>query len=281
MQRDINRLRRWCIRRKLDKWDVTEICAHARIPRATFYVWWNKYMQNGWKGLEPKSRRPRTIHRTPTETVNEVIRLRGRYGWGPNKIEGHLKRHSNITGIGHNTIYRIICIAGLNNQIDKPRKQWGNRRFARNKPNELWQCDWKLTVDDEWMITYLDDHSRFVIGSEIYHNPTATNTIALLKQCLDLYGKPIQILTDRGTQFTPARGDISSFTGYCIQRGIEHIKASKRRPSTIGKVEAWHKAYEYEKMISHKEFVKYWNYNRPHQGIGYLYPAELYFHRTV
>jgi hypothetical protein len=23
--------------------------------------------------------------------------------------------------------------------------------------------------------------------------------------------------------------------------------------------------------------VNYWNYERPHQGIGYLYPADVYF----
>jgi hypothetical protein len=28
---------------------------------------------------------------------------------------------------------------------------------------------------------------------------------------------------------------------------------------------------------SHQEFIKYWNYERQHQGIGYLYPADIYF----
>ncbi|MCJ7505909.1 hypothetical protein MUP05_05505, partial [Candidatus Bathyarchaeota archaeon] len=57
------------------------------------------------------------------------------------------------------------------------------------------------------------------------------------------------------------------------------IMASIRRPSTIGKIEAFHKAYVQEAWMfnSHQGFVHYWNYERPHQGIRYLYPADIYF----
>jgi hypothetical protein len=55
--------------------------------------------------------------------------------------------------------------------------------------------------------------------------------------------------------------------------------ASIRRPSTIGKIEAFHKAHDNEAWMfsSHREFIEYWNYQRPHQGIGCLYPADTYF----
>jgi len=45
------------------------------------------------------------------------------------------------------------------------------------------------------------------------------------------------------------------------------------------KIEAFHKAYESEAWMfkTHQEFINYWNYQRPHQGIGYLYPADIYF----
>ena len=92
------------------------------------------------------------------------------------------------------------------------------------------------------------------------------------------YGKPEQILTDRGSQFYPARGGQSAFTEFCSGKGIEHIVASVRRPS-IGKIEAFHEAYFCESWMfpTHESFVNYRNYERPHQGIGYLYPADLYF----
>ncbi len=173
--------------------------------------------------------------------------------------------------------------AGLNSPIEAPRKIWGKRRFQRPYSNNLWQSDFKMTHNDEWMISYLDDHSRFVPGSQIHHNPTGEHAINLLKECIHCYGKPDQILTDQGTQFHPARGELSDFTEFCSGNDIEHIMASIRRPSTIGKIEAFHKAYTYEAWMfkTHQEFIQYWNYERPHQGIRYLYPAEVYFHNLT
>jgi transposase InsO family protein len=137
----------------------------------------------------------------------------------------------------------------LNNPITSPRRIWGKRRFEREHSNSLWQGDFKMTVEDEWMISYLDDHSRFVPGSEIHHNPTARHAIKLLEEFMRQYGKPDQILTDRGTQFYPARGGRSEFTEFCSGNGIEHIVASVRRPSTIGKIEAFHNAYVCESWM--------------------------------
>ena len=167
----------------------------------------------------------------------------------------------------------------MNHPVDAPRRVWGKRRFQRPYSNELWQGDFKMTEEDEWMISFLDDHSRFVPGSEINHNQTGKDTIHLLEDCIRQYGKPDQILTDQGTQFHPTRGDLSAFTEFCTGNGIGHIMASVRRPSTIGKIEAFHKAYDNEAWMfkTHREFIEYWNYQRPHQGIGYLYRADIYF----
>jgi putative transposase len=217
--------------------------------------------------------------------VKLILELRRSKHWGPNKIEGYLRNYrvqDGITPVSHRTIHRILVEAGLNNPIPVPRRIWGKRRFEREHSNSLWQADYKLTDEDEWMISYLDDHSRFIAGSRIHHNPTAEHAIKLLEESVKRYGKPDQILTDRGTQFYPARGGGSEFTEFCSGNGIEHIVASVRRPSTIGKIEAFHKAYVCESWMfpTHEGFVSYWNYERPHQGIGYLYPADVYFRDT-
>jgi len=92
----------------------------------------------------------------------------------------------------------------------------------------------------------LDDYSRLVLGSRIHHNPTAKHAIRLLETSIAKYGKPDQILTDRGTQFYPTRGETSEFTEFCSGKDIAHIVASVRRPPTVGKIGAFHKAYTYE-----------------------------------
>jgi len=270
--------RRWIIHRRLEGWKVQDIATALRTNEKTIDRWCSVYRKNGWAGLAVKSHKPHTIHRTPQQTVGLVLQLRRTRNWGPCRIEGYLRNY-HATSISHTTIHKILNQAGLNNPIPQPRKVWGKRRFQRDHSNSLWQADFKLTEHDEWMISYLDDHSRFIPGSRIHHNPTAEHAIKLLEESVKRYGKPDQVLTDRGSQFYPARGGISEFTEFCTGNGIEHIVTSVRRPSTIGKVEAFHKAYVYEAWIypTHKAFVNYWNYERPHQGIGYLYPADLYF----
>jgi len=276
------RRRRWIINRKLQGWRSTEIATALRIDERTVYRWWRVYKKHGWAGLQVKSRAPHRYHKTPPSTVSLILELRRSKHWGPNKIEGYLRNYKvqGITPVSHRTIHRILVEAGLNNPISAPRRVWGRRRFQRSRSNELWQADFKLTEDDEWMISYLDDHSRFIPGSTIHHNPTAEHAIKLLEESVKRYGKPDQILTDRGSQFYPARGGRSEFTEFCSGNGIEHIVASVRRPSTIGKIEAFHKAYVCEGWMfpSHQEFIRYWNYERPHQGIRYFYPADVYFH---
>lgn len=248
MDRELKR-RRWIIHKKLQGWKEKDIARHLGISTRTVRRWWRTYQEGGWMGLEPLSRRPHTIHRKDEKAVTQAIELRKRYGWGPGKIAAYLRRMG--IDIAHGTVYKYLCEAGLNNPLDKPRRTWGKKRFQRKRPNSLWQADFKLAEDDYWMITYLDDHSRFVLGSEKFYDPTADNALWLLEECVDRHGRPGQILTDRGTQFYPARkkakGEtLSRFTRHLQGLGIEHIVASKRRPTTIGKVEAFHKAYVFE-----------------------------------
>lgn len=276
MERDWNRLKRWIIRRKLEGQSVAVICAHAQTSRTMFYRWWNRYQTEGWNGLEGRPRgRPKGSGIGSVAREN-VVRLRKRYGWGPSKIAGCL-RHRGVI-IDHHKVYRVICEAGLNHPISEPRKTWGKRRFARRHPNSLWQADFKLCSDDWWMISFQDDHSRFITGSEKVWDPTGENAIQLLKRSVKRFGTPTQLLTDQGTQFTPARGGTSKFTRRCGSLGIEHITASKRRPTTIGKIEAFHKAYESEAHLfnKHWSFIRYYNYTRPHQELNYLTPATVY-----
>lgn len=277
MERDWNRLKRWIIRKRLQGWSVTKICAWAQISRDMFYRWWNRYQAEGWSGLEGRHRGRLKGPKIDDELRRKIVKLRKRYEWGPNKIAGCL-RHKGFK-VDHNIAYRVICEEGLNNPIDKPRKTWGKQRFERVHSNSLWQADFKLCEDDWWMISFQDDHSRFITGSKKVWNPTGENAILLFGKAVGRFGVPAQLLTDQGPQFKPARGGVSKFTELCESLGITHIKASKRRPTTIGKIEAFHKAYVNEAHFfkKHWTFIRYYNYTRPHEALNYLTPATVYF----
>jgi len=97
----------------------------------------------------------------------------------------------------------------------------GKKRFEREHSNSLWQADFKLTDDDRWIITSLDDHSRFVVGCKINLDATAENTIKLLEKAINKYGNPKQIITDQGTQFVNEKGGVTTFTQFCLDNGIK------------------------------------------------------------
>jgi transposase InsO family protein len=103
-------------------------------------------------------------------------------------------------------------------------------------PNSLWQCDLKL-VDARWLIGILDDHSRFVTGSEIFNEGTAENVIWLFDRAVHEFSKPKEILTDHGSQFWSVRKGESTFDTYCQQHGIKHILGGIGKPTTQGKIE--------------------------------------------
>jgi putative transposase len=281
LERDSDKLRRWIIRRRLEGQLVTSICTQARISRKMFYYWWSRYQAQGWEGLHEKPKGRPCGPELEVSLKEKIIKLRKRYEWGPNKIAGYLGHRG--FAVDHHKVYSVICEAGLNHPITQPRKTWGTKRFQREHCNSLWQADFKLCSDDWWMISYQDDRSRFITGSVKVWNPTGENAILLLGRAVRRYGVPKQILTDQGTQFKPARGGTSEFDRRCSELGIEHITASVRRPTTIGKIEAFHKAYEAESHLfkEHWSFIRYYNYTRPHEALNYLTPAEIYLEQKV
>ena len=143
--------------------------------------------------------------------------------------------------------------------------------------NSLWQCDLKR-VDTEWLITILDDHSRYVTGSQIFNEGTAENVIWLLDQAVHEYAKPREILTDHGSQFWSVRKGESSFDAYCAQQNIKHILGGIGKPTTQGKIERWFRTYDQEhaRFTLHRRFIEYYNYERPHMALNYKTPAEVY-----
>jgi transposase InsO family protein len=281
LERDWEKLRKWLIRRRLEGMAVSSICTQAKVSRKVFYFWWNRYQAQGWSGLQEKPRGRPSGPGIDDFLKEKVIKLRARYEWGSKKIAGSLRLKG--FNIDNNQAYKIICEAGLNHPITSPRKTWGTKRFQREHNNSLWQADFKLCSDDYWMISYQDDHSRFITGSVKIWSPTGQNAMLLLDRAVKRYGAPEQILTDQGTQFKPARGETSMFDIHCHELGIEHITASVRRPTTCGKIEAFHKAYEMESHLfkEHWSFIRYYNYTRPHEGINYLTPAEIYLKNEV
>lgn len=277
MERDFKRLRRWCVKKRLSGWRVSDICSHARIPRRTFYNWLKAYQKDGLKGLEIKSRVPKLIHRTSQEIIDEVLSVRREHGWCAEMIEAYLK--SKNINVSHATIYKALKVNGLINP-HKPRKQQTFIRWERKHPNSLWQTDYTI-YKRKYITAFIDDHSRFCTAGSIFTEATTNNSIKLLSKAINNYGKPRQILTDHGTQYYAVKEGVSEFDKYCNSQSIQHILSGIGRPTTQGKIERFFQTMK--KLLIRipdiQEAVQYYNYTKPHTSLKYKTPAEVYFRK--
>ena len=81
----------------------------------------------------------------------------------------------------------------------------------------------------------------------------------------------------------------SAFTRECEKRGIKQVVASPRRPQTLGKIERfwgtlWRECAQAAIFLDLEDarkriglFIDHYNFQRPHQGIDGLAPADRFF----
>jgi putative transposase len=176
--------------------------------------------------------------------------------------------------IGHNRIHRILKDEGL--VKDEPHKQRRRTwiRYERRYSNSLWHADW-FEETHEQIILFEDDASRFITGFGVFSNATAENSNHVLRQAITTYGRPKQMMTDHGTQFTslpkitcpdPRQ---NMFQQFLKQQGILHIKARVKHPQSNGKVErAGQTIEQLRKHFSDwNDTVYYYNFRRPHSSL--------------
>jgi hypothetical protein len=150
------------------------------------------------------------------------------------QIKEILQNQFNLI-IGHMTVYRALCRNGLNNKpLSKPKTRRKYIRFECKNPNKLWQIDLKV-VGNRWMVSIVDDHSRYILSSQIFEHATTHNILLLLKNTIRNYGKPVQILTDHDRQFNN-RYCKSDFDIFFVRDKIEHVMLAIGIPTTLGKM---------------------------------------------
>jgi transposase len=239
------------------------------VSTTSIYNWRNAVSHGGKDALRPQSKRPHIIHRIDKDKEMRIIEIKKDTGLGCEKVAIEVPT-SNMT------VWRYCTKHGIIKKEKFKRRKW--KLFERKHSNTMWQIDYAELIEGVWSISILDDHSRFICGFEILdHVPTTDDTVQLLERAFSLYGAPRQILTDHGAQFCSAIPEgVSSFDLWCRDNYIRHLKASIRRPTTIGKVEAWHRTLRQECIDKLDEqcldslrkacyeFVQYYNLHRTH-----------------
>lgn len=270
------KLRRYIINQwKLGITPITEIARYRRIPRRTIYYLIEKYKKGGYESLEPKPKGRKKTEINP-KFIDLIKGEYNKYKMGSYKMWRRMKE--NGYGVSQRKIQEIYNQEGYRlNKRSRP-SQIKYIRYEYSSPHELWHTDWTTCpFTKKQMIAFIDDCTRVLIHAEYFAQATTENTILSLANAIERWGKPKAILTDNGTQFTPARSDKGPFSLWCEEREIKHILGRVHHPQTNGKIERWFGTYkqEYDERFTNiEQFIKFYNEERPHMSIGYLTPIE-------
>lgn len=248
---------------------VEQVAEILGVSKSAVYAWINAYKNGGKNAIRSKSKRPKTIYRISIEKETRIVKLKKDTGLGCEKVAIEVPT-SCMSAWRYSKKHGLIVPGRFR------RRKW--KLFERKHANTMWQVDYAELVLGIWTISVLDDHSRFVCAFMVLdHVPTVDDTVLLLEDAFSKFGAPRQIITDHGAQFcSPPKHGISTFDLWCNVNAIHHICASIRKPTTIGKVEAWHRILRQECIdkLADKSidalrtactnFVEYYNYHRVH-----------------
>lgn len=253
--------------------------------------WARAYRRFGAAGLAPGYKgKGRSL---PSPVKQKIIDLKKSNPlFGIKRISQVLKR-AFFLAASPETVRKTLHESSLASAPHKKRQRniTRPRFFERSTPNQLWQTDiftFRLGGHYAYLIGYIDDYSRYITGLELFRSQTGHNVIEVYRRAASEYNPPKEMLTDNGRQYTSWRGN-SRFEGELKKDKIHHIKSRPHHPMTLGKIERFWKTI-YLEFLSRAQFdsfedaaerirqwVKYYNHKRPHQGIGGLCPADRYF----
>ena len=256
--------------------------------------WIKAYRQQGEDGLRNKpSGAPRGTKKLPEPVTARIVELKkAEPSWGVKRIAQVLRRMFWLPGSPETVRTRLHEAGLMNNERAKGRRNLTRPRFfERATPNQLWQTDiftFRLGGKYAYLIAFLDDYSRYVVGADLFRSPTTAAVIEVYRIAMGEYQPPKEMLTDNGRQYTTWRGT-SRFEAELQKDRVAHIKSRPQHPMTLGKVERfWSTIWQeflarapFDSFEAARERIRMWiayyNHKRPHQGIGGVCPADRYF----
>jgi transposase InsO family protein len=263
------------------------------IGKSTLGAWAKRYREEGAAGLEYRVPTPSIRKQVDPRVKAKAVELKRQDPQRGSRRISHLLKRLFFMQASPETVRRTLKDNGL---VERPKKKPQRnpsrpRFFERSTPNQLWQTDiftFRLGGRNAYLIGYLDDYSRYITGLGLYRSQTAEHVIETFRRAVAEYGVPKEMLTDNGRQYTNWRGT-TRFEAELKKDRIAHIKSRPHHPMTLGKIERFWKSI-FGEFLSRVQFdsfeqaqqrlalwVKYYNYKRPHQGIGGLCPADRFF----
>jgi len=283
-----------CVKLRLEEeLPVSLLSREAGVSKDVIYRWVRAYQERGEAGLRNQGVSSGSRRKLPGPVREKIVEIKKREPFFGVQRISHLLKRVFFLSASPETVRRTLQEESL--IVPSWKKHSANitrpRFFERSTPNQLWQGDiftFRLGGRYAYLVGMVDDYSRYMVGLELYRSQTADQVIEVYRRAVGEYGVPKEVLTDRGRQYTNWRGT-TRFERELGKDRVKHIKSQAHHPMTLGKIERFWKTI-YEEFLVRAQFgsfeeaqerirqwVKYYNHKRPHQGIGGLFPADRYF----
>lgn len=278
--------------------NVSLTCRYFGISRKTFYKWYNRYKIFGMRGLEdrrkgPKNKRQPEITREQELRIKELRKEYIRYGKEKLAII-----YEKIYGekISAWKIYRVIRKYNLYWEPAKNTKLRKKRKLAEKKKRitELkkkgidklfFQLDTKVIwcyPKKRYIFTAIEKNTKIAFARMYKNNSSYPARDFLLRLYFLLDGQIYYVQSDNGSEFA------KYFEETCKQLGIQHYYSRPKTPKDHPEIERFNRTLEEEFLQKGNyideidifnplltEWLIEYNFNRPHQSLGYSTPIEF------
>ena len=226
--------------------------------------------------------------RTAPSIEEKILYLRRNYHFGQVRISWYLARYHDIK-ISSGGVYSVLKRHNLNRLPDRQRKRSiPTIRYEKQVPGHHVQVDVKFLdfkVEEgkkirRFQYTAIDDATR-VRALKIYERHTQQNAIDFVNYVIGKFPFRINtIRTDNGHEFQ------AKFHWHLEDMGVRHAYIKPRTPRLNGKVERSHGTdqREFYQLLTYTddvdlhaklaEWEAFYNYHRPHGGLGGKTPYE-------
>lgn len=207
----------------------------------TLEKWKSLYSIGGLDALMPSARSDKGTSRALNdEAIAEIYRIKKEQPrMNATQIYEHLIRESFLAAsVSVDSVQRFIRRNDLKSARDpnlRDRKAYEEDEFGR-----IWQADTcylpYITEDGQtrrvYCIMIIDDHSRLLVGGELFYNDNAYNFQKVLKNAISTYGIPDKLYVDNGCSYSNEQLSL-----ICVSLGVLLLHTRVRDGASKGKVE--------------------------------------------
>ena len=207
----------------------------------TLEKWKSQYSIGGLDALMPGTRSDKGIPRALNEdAIAEIYRIKEEHPrMNATQIYTHLVRESFIPAtVSVDSVQRFIRHNDLKSARDPNLRD--RKSFEEDEFGKIWQADTcylpHITEDGTsrrvYCIMIIDDHSRLLVGGELFYTDNACNFQKVLKDAIATYGIPDKLYVDNGCSYSNAQ-----LSMICVSLGILLLHTRVRDGASKGKVE--------------------------------------------